>query len=177
MARKRTGLIEPGNGGFPCGKCGVPMLSTKEDFANPGIWIGEQTVYHCEGAPNVFRSKLRRESHHYNSAYGGCWKCGRGIGCFRCCGSEEQILCENWREHGDLGSVWATKKAFLANGPLVRQRDHGRRQLLTDYPPDWATLYEPMEVSGEAARAFLDRLVRKLAHQMAMQEPEPRDFD
>lgn len=177
MARKRTGLSDPGSGGYPCGKCGVPMLSTEQDLRHPGIWVGPQVVYHCEGALHVFRSRFRNEPHHYRSTWGACWKCGRAIGCLLCSGTEEQVLCENWREHGDLGAVWATKKGFLKNGPLVRQREHGRLQGLIDYPPAWAIEYEPLEVTSEQARQILDRLIAKLMPKMSMPDPDPQDFD
>lgn len=160
--RRRSNQAEgaDNSGKYICGKCQEDAGKLKPDERNVGVWRGEQTVYHCMGSLYVFGAKSKGEPHHYNTTFGGCWKCGRAIGCRLCVGIEQEVLCENIREHGGLGSVWATKRALLEHGPLIRQ-PNGPRQTLADYPSDWAQEYEPLEVSDTAVE-HLNRLLKSI---------------
>lgn len=153
------------SGKYVCLECNVDAGKIEPGEKSPGVWRGNATVYHCEAKTHVFGARYWGEAHHYNSIHGNCWKCGRSLGCGLCCGIEKEVLCQNFREHGGLGAVWGTKRAFLEHGPMVLQR-HGPRQTLADYPREWAQEYEPLEVP-ENARGFLSELIAKLTKKVS----------
>lgn len=147
------------SGKYICAECGVDAGKMDVDQRGPGVWVGDVGVFHCDGKSRVFGAKYRGEVHHFPFGWGDCWKCGQTLGCQICTGIEQELLCENFAAHGGLGAVWATKRAFLEHGPLIRQR-HGRRQALEDYPREWAMEYEPLEVKPTDLALVKDLLKR-----------------
>ena len=148
MAKFRGGKKTDGR---VCSDCGGDLSEFHEG----------REVRHCAGISYAFGARKWGEPHHCFVLHARCWCCHEPLGCLLCSGIAQELLCENKKAHGDRGAVWATKKALLEHGPLIRQRD-GRAQTLLDYPPHWAQEYEPMEVTSEAAAKILNELIAKI---------------
>ena len=98
----------------------------------------------------AWAAKYRGEAHPAADRHGRfsrhspCWSCGADLGCARCSGEPEELLCMkgsgrqggHFFGHGRLrGPVWATKAAFVQHGPF-------QGQAVADYPSEWAYEYE-----------------------------------
>lgn len=99
----------------------------------------------CQGVSRAFNARYRGEPHApTRNEFPQCWKCGANLGCDRCSGIEEELLCMNgsgkragggFYGHNGMGPVWATVKAFAKHGLFIDQT-------LDDYPPHFQRAYE-----------------------------------
>lgn len=133
-----------------CAKCG-------EGFEREGAWQRGEVV-HCEGKSWAFDSRMRDEAHHAPWAHPRCWACGAALGCPRCSGKGEELLCLNIAMHQGLGAVWATRAALVEHGVF-----HGQR--IEDYPADWRPTYVRSISAAVAGRSVtnINELVRQIA--------------
>jgi hypothetical protein len=100
----------------------------------------------CEGISQAWRPRYRGEPHEViGNEHPNCWKCGANLGCFRCSGRRDELLCMNgsgkkasggFFGHGELnGPVWATTKAFAKHGLFLGQK-------LEQYPAEFQRAYD-----------------------------------
>lgn len=97
----------------------------------------------CPGRSDSWGAKFWNEPHEAHHRYSPCWACGADLGCARCSGPRDELLCmkESGRRgntfygHGKIrGPVWATVEAFVKHGLFLGQK-------LNDYPPEWQFEY------------------------------------
>ena len=129
---------------------------------------GEQ----CPGHSHSWAAKFKNESHSANnrhgkfSRYAPCWSCGADLGCERCSGSPDELLCMkgsgrvaggHFFGHGRVGGpVWATRAAFVKHGLFLGQK-------LESYPAEWHMEYERTRQEAHATGFNLRASVRKMS--------------
>ena len=96
----------------------------------------------CPGLSHGWSPRFRGEPHTAVERYEGCWHCGADLGCRRCSGQRDELLCMNasgkkggkFFGHGGIGPVWASRDSFIKHGLFAGQQ-------LDDYPTGWHALY------------------------------------
>jgi hypothetical protein len=127
---------------FICSDCGENVGAVKPGEVR-GIWRGDVQVHHCDGISSSASKRPFGEPHHFTRLHPRCWKCNALLGCPRCSGRDDELLCMNgsgkaaggFFGHDGMGPVWATPQALAAHGLLAGQS-------LSQYPPSWRPFYE-----------------------------------
>ncbi|GEM_PF-5503678 len=116
MAIKRRFSNSAGERAF-CPECGA-------DLGALG-WKPQTPVFHCEGGRALFAQMTNPHLPHHSPAppHPPCWRCGAPMGCARCAGPLEELICRDC-------NVLANKAALLARGLLPGQT-------IADYPAHW----------------------------------------
>ena len=142
----------------------------------PASFFGRQPTdddhpVHCYGSACAWQSKHGREPHHGRTSYQACWKCHGDMGCEKCSGSVQDVLCTKC-------AAWGTPEALANHGPVTNdpgqlQKRHGKRApTFEEYPEHFkAMARDRNSLEPELPRGRYRPQIKSVP------QPEPCDYD